>query len=156
VTAADRVGWLADKLVGDYGSEAAQLLRQYAELLRTPAEQRVAKLEADRDTLLNALCAAVERVTGQMPMASEIRRRFLDAGELPALPAVQPFTLSVSAEPTLSFCLLLDGKPHRLCDCADSSRMCPRSGADRAGTSGGQLRCAIPAPDVFIAVTEGA
>lgn len=45
----------------------------------------IAKLEAQRETLLNALCESVRIITGQMPISYEIKRRFLESGELPVM-----------------------------------------------------------------------
>ncbi len=45
----------------------------------------IAKLESQRDTLLNALCEAIRIITGRLPIASEIRKRFLISGELPLM-----------------------------------------------------------------------
>ena len=46
---------------------------------------RIAKLEAQVDTLLNALAQMIRLHTGQTPVVSEIRRKFLETGELPYL-----------------------------------------------------------------------
>lgn len=48
-------------------------------------EARVRQLESERDALLNALAHAVEIITGQMPIVADIRRRFLETGEVPAM-----------------------------------------------------------------------
>ena len=45
----------------------------------------IAKLEAQQETLLNALCEAVRIITGRTPVASEIMRKFVATGELPIL-----------------------------------------------------------------------
>ena len=47
--------------------------------------REIARLESQRETLLNALCEAVRIITGQRPVASEIMRKFVATGELPIL-----------------------------------------------------------------------
>lgn len=46
---------------------------------------------------------------------------------------------------------LIDGKPHRLCDCDQMSPTCPR-GVKRSHQTCGYGQCFVPAPDVLMAL----
>ena len=48
----------------------------------------------------------------------------------------------------MSAIYMIDGKPHRPCDCDESVEMCPR-GVKRALMTCGFARCMVPAPDVI-------
>lgn len=52
---------------------------------RPPANEQIAKLENQHEVLLNAICSAVNKLTGRTPNCQEIARRFLDRGELPSV-----------------------------------------------------------------------
>ena len=49
----------------------------------------------------------------------------------------------------MSAVYLIDGKPHRLCDCSRDTPHCPR-GSKRNCQTAGYNQCLVPAPDVIL------
>lgn len=49
----------------------------------------------------------------------------------------------------MSAVYLIDGRPHRMCECDNRSTTCPR-GATRALQTAGYNQCLVPAPDVML------
>lgn len=52
--------------------------------------ERIAVLESQREVLLNALCRAVEIITGQIPTVERVKREFLENGNLPLFGEPKP------------------------------------------------------------------
>lgn len=53
----------------------------------------------------------------------------------------------------MSAVYLVDGKPHRICDCDTMSQACPR-GRKRELQTCGFSQCLMPAPDVLVASAQ--
>lgn len=48
----------------------------------------------------------------------------------------------------MSTIYMIDGKPHRVCDCQQLEPICPRDGHQRTAQTCGYAGCFVPAPDV--------
>jgi hypothetical protein len=53
----------------------------------------------------------------------------------------------------MSAVYMIEGKPHRACDCDESSQICP-FGIKRELQTCGFVRCFVPAPDAWTAVPD--
>jgi len=53
---------------------------------------------------------------------------------------------------SMSVVYMIDGKPHRPCDCPQMEPTCQRDGHQRYGMTCGYATCMIPAPDVVTTV----
>lgn len=53
----------------------------------------------------------------------------------------------------MSVIYMIDGKPHRECDCDQFSQTCPR-GRKRDMMTAGFNRCVVPAPDAVVSAQE--
>lgn len=124
---------------------AVKVLAIAATRPQPPATEEIAKLENQREVLLNAICSAVEKLTGRTPNCQEIARRFLEQGDLPAVltsSAARP--VAPESQPgAFSVVLLIDGKAHKPCECEGD--LCASSGLPRASGSASALRCYLPA-----------